>query len=413
MKVQSVTIQNFKNIEELHEDLNGANVLLIAENGLGKSTFMQAIQIALGNTHNLPPDPITFDKNNAFIEVVAGDDDQEYKFEAKYDRRTNRPVLSVTMPDGGREIRKGAIGNIVGSIDFDIMEFVNLSKSKAGKKQQIEIIKSFFNEEIQEFFRQQENRIEAAYHDRTEENRNIKTYKALLSESSLTLADFKTYAKKKNITKLEEKLAGIDAAVVGRKGVEERIEERENKIEQLQKEIKELEVKNEQAYDWLEENPPVDADKLRSQVESAREFNVMAAKVASMQDVKIKLEQAEEQSGELTALIDSGKQAIEDAIKDIDMPISGLSFDQENLLYNNVPVDVDQMATSEIIHLGIELKMARHPNVHVLCIEHGESLGTDRLRLIQELCEKYDYQIIMEQVERGREELTIEIMPKI
>ena len=56
--------------------------------------------------------------------------------------------------------------------------------------------------------------------------------------------------------------------------------------------------------------------------------------------------------------------------------------------------------------------MAQNPNVKVLFIENGESLGLEKLKQIQELCKEFDYQIIMEQVERGTDELKIEIMPK-
>jgi hypothetical protein len=62
------------------------------------------------------------------------------------------------------------------------------------------------------------------------------------------------------------------------------------------------------------------------------------------------------------------------------------------------------------MHLGIKLKMAENPDLGILFIQRGESLGAQRLKDIQDLAKKYDWQIIMEQVERGNEKLTIEIM---
>jgi len=40
----------------------------------------------------------------------------------------------------------------------------------------------------------------------------------------------------------------------------------------------------------------------------------------------------------------------------------------------------------------------------------GESLGTDRLKVIKEIADKAGWQIIMEQVERGTKKLHLEIM---
>jgi hypothetical protein len=64
------------------------------------------------------------------------------------------------------------------------------------------------------------------------------------------------------------------------------------------------------------------------------------------------------------------------------------------------------------MYLGIQLKMAKSPNVNAIFLQRGESLGIKKLKLIQELCKEKGYQIIMEKVEAGTDELKIEIMPE-
>jgi len=90
--------------------------------------------------------------------------------------------------------------------------------------------------------------------------------------------------------------------------------------------------------------------------------------------------------------------------------VDGLTVDADSLIYNGVPVSSASLSSSEIMHLGIKLKMAENPDLGILFIQRGESLGAKRLKDIQDLAKKYDWQIIMEQVERGNEKLTIEIM---
>lgn len=114
----------------------------------------------------------------------------------------------------------------------------------------------------------------------------------------------------------------------------------------------------------------------------------------------------------MTALIDSTRQVIQDAIRDMDSPIEGLGFDSEQLLYKGVPVNPDSLSKSEIMELGIKLKIAENPDAGVLFIQEGESIGAKRLEEIKEIAAKNNFQIIMEQVERGNEKLTVELVSK-
>jgi len=83
-------------------------------------------------------------------------------------------------------------------------------------------------------------------------------------------------------------------------------------------------------------------------------------------------------------------------------------FGAEALYYNGVEVNTDSLSESQIMELGIKMKIAQNPKLDVLLIENGQNLGLKKLQAIQ----KMGYQIIMEQVERGLEELRIEIMPE-
>lgn len=117
------------------------------------------------------------------------------------------------------------------------------------------------------------------------------------------------------------------------------------------------------------------------------------------------------ESEKLTKKLTDNKQLIEDTIKDMDSPVKGLSFDEnDRLVYNGVPVSPDNLSTSEIIELGIRLKMAENPELGILFIEHGESIGEERLKTIMDIANQNNWQVIMEQVERGKKELQIEIV---
>jgi hypothetical protein len=94
----------------------------------------------------------------------------------------------------------------------------------------------------------------------------------------------------------------------------------------------------------------------------------------------------------------------------MDTPVNGLFFNTEGLVYNGTPVHIDSMSTSEIIELGIKLKMAENPELGMLFIEHGESIGQKRYEDIMKIAKDNDWQIFIEQVVRGQEKLQVEFI---
>lgn len=417
MKIEKVTIENFKNLKNIDEAIKGKSILLLAENGKGKSSFMQAIQVTLGSS-NMPPNPITDGEESGSIEVVTDENGNQYTFRMKMEKG-KPPVVEVTAPNGIRDRRKSIIGSIVGEIDFDLHEFVRLSETTTGKKKQVEIIKSFFPEEIKTKLAEIELRIANSFEDRTEINRKAKFIAGALNEFGLSKEDFKTYATTIDISKAQADYEAVGTINSEIAAVEERMKIRKEELTEfdeqiaaIQKKCRENEAKNIEAEEYLKDNKKQDLEPLRQKMETSQDHNLKAQKVQEYKEKSLEKEKLEDEAGEMTVLIETSRQALADATREMDMPIDGLSFNDEALLYNGHEVDINTLSTSEIMHLGIQLKMAKNPNVKVLFIENGESLGTDRLKEIQKLCEKYDYQIIMEQVERGTEELKVEIMPK-
>jgi len=412
MSIKKVTIENFKNIKNFNADMQGQNMLLLAENGLGKSSFMQAIQLALGGS-NLPAKPVTDGEEKGQVQVVADANGNEYTFTIKFDK-TGRPKLEVVAPDGIKDTRKSVIGSIVGEVDFDLNKFVRLSESKAGKKEQVEIIKSFLPAELQEKLTKGAVTLKGKYDERTQANSEVKLIKGFLNEADLSPAEFES---SKGIQKIdtEELQKKYDEAVEANQLVAD--QEREITIiaEAVEKAQNELALKQAalKAHEFTREAMTViNTIALRSELHVAGEHNLKFNTIEQYSTKITDLKNAEVKAEKLTTTIESFRDELAAAVKGAKMPVEGLTFTEDALLYNGHEVDINTLSTSEIMHLGIQLKMAKHPNIKVLFIENGESFGTQKLQELQKLCEEYGYQIIMEQVERGRDELTIEIMPK-
>lgn len=417
MKIQKVKIRNFKKIENLEENINGNNIILLGDNDIGKSSFLQAISIALGMTKNIPPNC------NSEIEIEAGEDNEKFIFKTLV--KDSKPLFEVIAANGMKDRTKSAICNIVGSIDFDIDKFVELSNSKTGKKEQIEIVKSFLNNEVIKALKEIELDIAYNYEERAALNNRIKSIHSFIHESDIMNEDIDKYSIPIDVKEVNEKLqksikinSEIDLVNERIESRTELVKENINEINELKEKIKKLELhqkelsnKNKEAKEWLINNKKINVDEFEKQIQSASDHNEKYNKVQEYLNKQKELNELKNEQNEHNSAIDHNRQLYADTIRDADMPVEGLSFNEDSLLFNNVPVDENSLSTSEIMYLGIQLKMAKNPNVKAILLENGQNLGTKKLKAIQEMCNKFGYQIIMEEVERGTEKLKIELMP--
>lgn len=406
MKVQRVIINEFKKLRDIDVNLDGKNVFVKAENGVGKSTFMQFIEIALGSKAAVPPDA----KGEGVVLVDKNGVDYELKVKFK----DGKSVITVSG-EGLKDNSKSAIAQLVGKIDFDIDEFVKMSDTKKGQKEQVEAYRDMLDEETKIFLRKIENTIKASFDDRTELTSKVKQHKAWIQESPL-------FGKDLDIEPLDAAEIQMELELANKKNIQvdkvlENLEIRTKDIATWEEEIKHLQAKiyaakqsDELAAKWIPANPKIDVTTITAKFNTISEHNKRAEQAAEQKRKIVKLEKLEEEVGDLTVLIETGRQSLQDAIRDMNPIVEGLYFDDDQLLYNGVPVSTASLATSEIIELGFKLKMAQNPDLGLICLEHGESLGNERLKHILAIAKKNNWQLIIEEVKRGEENLTFEFI---
>ena len=104
------------------------------------------------------------------------------------------------------------------------------------------------------------------------------------------------------------------------------------------------------------------------------------------------------------AEIDAEKTA---AIASAKMPVEGLSFDEEGVLFNGVPFS--QVSSAERLRVGLGMAMALNPQIRVIRITDGSLLDSENMALIGEMAGAHDFQVWIERVdETGAVGVTIE-----
>lgn len=423
MNIQRVVIKDFKVLKDVDASLEGYNLLLMGDNGVGKTSFIQFIEIALGRQKNIPAEA------QGEGMVITNHKGEEWVFFVRF--KDGKPIVTVQSPQGLKDTRKSAIREVVGAVDFDVEEFVDFSRTESGRRKQVEIVKGYLPEDIQKELQKIENHVKACFEDRTELGRELKSLNERIKAHPLYDGRDLDKIEEINVEDLMDQIKDIQESnkkieMVVQANQERRSsisrhrarrEEIKAEINRLNQEDMELEALiNEKdnvstrADGWITVNPQKDTSSLEDQISQATRLNKEYLQAQELKNLLEKREQTDEQVGDLTARIDSERQLLQDTIRQMDaLPIDGVSFNEDMLMWHDIPVHPDNLATSEIMELGIHLKIAENPDLPIF-IQRGESLGSQRLQSILDFAERTGHQVIMEQVHRGEERLTLEIM---
>lgn len=416
MKIKTIHIDKLKKLENFSADIEGKNIYLCGENEVGKSTVIQSIKIAAGIDTNIPPG----------IEgkghIIGTKDDGDYTFEWKV--KDGKSVVRVTDPNGMRDDRKQTLKAITSAVSFDIEEFVKLSESKAGKKEQVERLKSFLDAELIETLDKMERNAEALYNERTEANKDLAKQKALVSSSPLAALRDSDLEKIKPVdtsslleelnkaTEFNSKISSIKEKLDAKK---QELSNKAVRIEELKKELAELieqtDVLTSQISDgerWLLGKTPISTDHLNEQIKNSSEANKKAMDAEKLLKDRKLLAQIESDVESLTIRVETSRQLISDTIKDMcDSILPGLMFDEEGLVYEGLPVEFGSMAESSIMILGAKMFMAKNKEFGVLMLENTNLIGQKKWDALLDWCESENIQVIAEEVVRGQDELTV------
>lgn len=419
--IETVKINRFTVLKDFKHDFEGKSVLICGKNALGKSSILKFIRVALGEQGCIAPG---IDIDGEVHKNVNGD---TYIFSVKM--KGGKPVVTVTDPKGLSDSRKGIIASITGAMGFDIDQFVQMSKTDKGRKEQVELFKSFFPKETIEWIEKFEANVKAAFEDRTQLNKDVKAKELEVSTNPLnhlidkeldklelvdvTAAMQELKAMQEHNSKIAlniDRKTAIDADVVT---AEKALEEMRKQLLEAEKNVAEMKARQKKAVEWMAapENQKKDTTKLEETISSATKTNKDYESAQKLKADRALLEKMKEEAENATINIESQREEIKKAIKDMtsDM-VPGLTFDENGLIYNGLPVHPDTHSTSERIKLGVRMKIAQNKEIGVLFLERLESVDEDGIRAIMEEAEANGMQVLGEEVRRNQGEMTFELI---
>lgn len=387
MKIVKLQAENIKKLVAVEITPQGNVVQITGRNAQGKSSVLDAIWMALGGKQAVPDEPIRRGAEKGRVRLDLGDIVVERRFTEK------GSSLIVESKDGARfQSPQTLLDGLVGRLSFDPCAFMRMDA-----RHQFCTIRDLVGLDFTEL---DENR-RRAYEQRTDTNREIKRLEAR-AEAIIVPADAPDV--EENATEL---LNEINRAIhlnrqndsnrqlLGQKRA--RAAELKRQIESLQAEYNAIVEEGARLADQIAAQEDIDIVPLQTRLETIESRNKAARAKAERRAIEDQLEDLRRTEQTLTARIEDIDGQKKWALESADFPLPGLSFADEVVTYNGLPLA--QASSAEQLRVSLAMAMALNPKIRVINIKDGSLLDPESMKVIEELAREKDYQVWCEVVD--------------
>jgi len=386
-RVQKVVVQNFKGLDNVYVETKGNHVILVAKNGGGKTSFIDAVMCNVKVKQ-----PLKEGARKGLVHVEIDD----YVIEFNFTKSSQKPKLNVFDRSGKpQSAPQTLLDKLFGIKNFDIDDF--LSKSPAKK---VDFIKDIIGIDWSDI----DNRYKELYEERTFLNRKIKEHDAkMMSIPPVKDSEAKdTDAISSRLREASEKNMTIERIEIG---VSDKIAE----IKKLKEKLSCLEKEVIDGKDWLSKNKKTDTSMIEGELKEAIDHNKSIALFEAYK--KERLEGQENVNKVLK--IEEEMQSIEETKKEqlssIEMPVKGLTFEENQLYLDGLPFESNQINTARRLIAGLEIQYHLMGEVSIARIE-GSLLDMKSAEEVLKWADSKGIQLFIEQVDRDGGELKIEVI---
>lgn len=405
IKFHAENIMAIKAIDIYPEDKD--IIALTGQNRNGKSSVLRAIYAALAGKKFLPEEAIRRGQEKGNISLDLGDFIITLNLTAKGES-LKVETKDKMKPSGGPQ---GFLNSRLANLAHNPLEFMRLKpveqvkivqelfplNVEAGKVEEVAglLAKTVSGEGVLYL----DNVVSKLFEERTEANREVKRLEKVI-ESSVVPPDLRDieavsvtelFEERKALeeTKRENDLTRTTAKALDTKldNIGMKIQGKDDEIEKLEARLIILKEERKALSDGyledtkksLKEATIVDAlidpnfTEIDEKITKADENNKDAAKAeqisTTLKQAKIDLAASQKDSKDLTKQIESLKTYKLKLIEQAQLPLPDLGFENGQLTYNNLPLDV--ASTREQIEISCALCLAQHPKIGIITVDRG------------------------------------------
>lgn len=397
LHVVELRAENIKRLRAVTIRPDGAVVIVGGKNGAGKTSTLDAIEMALAGGRAIPPEPVRRGERKGRIVVDLGELVVERTFSPK------GTTLTVTGKDGAPVASpQRLLDTLCAKVAFDPLAFARMDP-----KQQDEVLKSALGLDFSDLDAARAQ----AFSARTEANRKHRDLDAQLKlaphhpdaptepvsveqlmeelERRQSLHDASSRARAVFERELEQ-LRKLDAKRVALqqelKAVEAAIEEQKSTVE----------LRESEADDMLDQAKWAPLEEVKAALVTADSANRRVRENAARRKLELDHSRAKEHTDKLTETIKALDAERAERLANAKFPIPGLAFDERGPTLNGLPLE--QASGAERLRVSVAIGAALNPRCKVMLVRDGSLLDDDSMELLARLAAETDSQLWVERV---------------
>jgi predicted ATP-dependent endonuclease of OLD family len=387
MRVINLQIENFKRLKAVEITPDGYLQVIGGENAQGKTSVLDAIWAALagGTATKEITNPIREGEEKASVRLDMGDIIVTRTW--KLDKPSQLQVtsqLGAVFPSPQK-----MLDELVGRLSMNPLDFLRLTP-----KQQVNALLDISGCGAQLDALAKEREI--AYNKRTEIGR-IRTQSQAQVDA---LGDIELDVERVNLSEAIEAVQDAIAFNNKRKEVLLKRQEVQDDIYNLQQEL--IHKQNHLALlnKELEMNQlDIDVDSLQTKLDNAESINAACDRNQRRLEFAVDLTDMNNDYEQLNTAINSIDMEKTKLLASANMPVEGLSFNDEGVLFNDIPFI--QASSAEQIRVSLGMAMALNPKIKIIRIMDGSLLDANSMKIVYEMAHANDYQVWVERVGDG------------
>jgi DNA repair exonuclease SbcCD ATPase subunit len=413
VKIVRLQAENVKRLKAVEVAPTGELVVVGGKNDAGKSSLLDAIEMAMGGEAATPPQPVRRGEKAAKVVLDLGDLVVTRTFTAAGGRK-----LVVENKEGARfKSPQAMLDRLYGELAFDPLAFERLDP-----KPQADVLRRLVGLDMTAL----DGRRADLYEQRTEANREVKALQVTV-DSVTPWAD--APAQEVSIEALANQLAeaeklqqiavqrGVvvrdarssrEAAALRRQGVVNEMAAIEKRLADLRVALGEadedlsqrdagIQVAEVAVADALAAVP--DTAALRDQLALAERTNGKVRQNAQHAEVVRMLEAAKAVADGLDARIAGIDAEREAMLAAAEFPVPGLGIGPDGVTLDGLPFE--QASTSDRLRVSVAIGLASKPELKVLLVRDGSLLGEGKLQLLAEMAKAAGAQVWLEMLQEA------------
>jgi len=409
MQIVKLQAENILRLQAVTIYPDSSTIEIKGENAAGKSSIMDSIIIGLKGKKFSPVEPVKHgSKRGKIVIEMSADPTVGLPAFTITSNVTNDKITTLIEPS---ELLQGEtprqfLDKLLGAISFDPCAFIEKEKGEQRKA-----LLDVMGVDIDSLNKKEKE----LYDSRTIKGKEKNAAEAKLS--SLQRFDDVTETEEVKISELSKKLTDairfnndLDERVkindeLKKSGLEnsQKIKEYQQQIIAIQQKIEELGVKIATQKEQftiekkaLAEIEYKDLISINQEIATVEDKNTKIRSNREYDEQSIQTQLIKQDYTGIEANLESVRQEKVDLLKSAIIPVEGLTFSDECLLYHDIPFS--QCSDGEKLMVSTGLSMALNPTVKIIRIKDGSLLGPKNLELLKQLVKDKGYQLFIEEV---------------